>query len=158
MMNTRFNRKTYHAMALLAAVTGLGSPCFVTPGAGAQETGKEQWISLFNGKDLDGWTVKIKGHEVGDNFANTFRVQDGVLKVSYDGYTKFDGKFGHLFYKQPFSNYRMRVEYRFARNACSRSSHAPICGSLFWPYWPSSYVSVCWRRHWLFARRCHPPR
>jgi len=74
---------------------------------------KEKWIQLFNGKDLTGWKVKITGHELGDNFGNTFRVEDGVLKVCYDGYKKFDGKFGHLFYEKEFSNYRLRVEYRF---------------------------------------------
>lgn len=76
-------------------------------------SGKEQWIQLFNGKDLDGWNIKLKGYELGDNFGNTFRVEDGVLKVAYDQYDKFDGRFGHLFYKDTFSNYRLRVEYRF---------------------------------------------
>ncbi len=73
----------------------------------------EEWIQLFNGKDLAGWTPKIKGHALGENYGNTFRVENGVLKVSYDQYEKFDGKFGHLFYKEKFSHYRMRVEYRF---------------------------------------------
>ena len=77
----------------------------------------EQWVSLFNGKDLEGWTPKITGHEYGENFANTFRVEDGVLKVSYDGYDKFSGQFGHLFYKEKFANYRLRVEYRFVGEA-----------------------------------------
>jgi hypothetical protein len=72
-----------------------------------------QWIPLFNGKDLEGWQVKIAGHELGDNYGNTFRVEDGVLKVSYDQYDQFDGKFGHLFYRGSFSNYILRVEYRF---------------------------------------------
>jgi hypothetical protein len=74
---------------------------------------KEKWISLFNGKNLDGWIPKIAKHECGDNYANTFRVEDGILKVCYDGYGPFDDQFGHLFYKEPFSNYRLRVEYRF---------------------------------------------
>jgi hypothetical protein len=74
---------------------------------------KSEWIQLFNGKDLTGWTPKIKGYDLGDNFGNTFRVEDGVLKVSYDKYDKFDNRFGHLFYKDTFSNYRLRVEYRF---------------------------------------------
>ena len=74
---------------------------------------KENWIQLFNGKDLTGWKVKITGHELGDNHGKTFRVEGGVLKVCYDQYKKFDGKFGHLFYEKPFSNYRLRVEYRF---------------------------------------------
>jgi len=75
--------------------------------------GEEDWIQLFNGKDLEGWKVKITGHELGDNFGNTFRVEDGVLKVAYDEYDQFGGKFGHLFYHQPFSSYVLRLEYRF---------------------------------------------
>ena len=74
---------------------------------------ESRWISLFNGKNLEGWKVKIAGHELHDNYANTFRVEDGILKVSYDGYDKFGGKFGHLFYEDPFSHYRLRLEYRF---------------------------------------------
>ena len=57
-----------------------------------------------------GWTPKIKGYPLGENFANTFRVEDGVMKVSYDGYNSFDNKFGHIFYKDKFSHYRLRVE------------------------------------------------
>jgi len=72
-----------------------------------------EWVPLFNGKDLTGWTPKIRGHKFGENFGNTFRVEDGLLKVRYDGYDEFDERFGHLFYKQPLSHYRLRIEYRF---------------------------------------------
>lgn len=74
----------------------------------------QEWIPLFNGKDLDGWQVKIRGFEMGENYRNTFRVEDGILKVSYDQYEGFDNEFGHLFYEEPFSHYRLRAEYRFA--------------------------------------------
>ena len=84
-----------------------------------------EWIQLFNGKDLTGWTAKIRGHELGENYADTFRVVDGKLVVSYDKYTEADSmsvtdpkkpafnKYGHLFYKDTFSHYVLRVEYRF---------------------------------------------
>lgn len=73
-----------------------------------------EWIQLFNGKDLSGWTPKIRHHECGENFANTFRVEDGLLKVRYDGYEgEYDERFGHIFYEKPFSHYVLRVEYRF---------------------------------------------
>ncbi len=72
-----------------------------------------EWVQLFNGKDLDDWTVKIAKHEVGENYANTFRVEDGLLKVRYDGYTDFDFQYGHIHYNTPFSTYLLRVEYRF---------------------------------------------
>ena len=79
--------------------------------AGAEDG--SSWIQLFNGKNLDGWQAKITGYDLNDNYANTFRVEDGLLKVGYDGYQQFDGKFGHLFCKSPFSRYVIRVEYRF---------------------------------------------
>lgn len=79
----------------------------------ADDAGNGNWVQLFNGKDLKGWTPKVTGHKCGVNFANTFRVEDRLLRVSYDGYKSFDGRFGHLFYNREFSNYRLRVEYRF---------------------------------------------
>jgi len=74
---------------------------------------RSEWIQLFNGKNLDGWDVKITGHDLNDNFANTFRVEDGLLKVRYDGYHGFNNQFGHIFYHEPFSRYIIAVEYRF---------------------------------------------
>ncbi len=73
----------------------------------------EEWVSLFDGKSLDGWTPKIRGYPAGENFANTFRIEDGAITVSYDGYESFDNRFGHLFYATPYSHYRLRLEYRF---------------------------------------------
>uniref|UniRef100_F4C4D9 3-keto-alpha-glucoside-1,2-lyase/3-keto-2-hydroxy-glucal hydratase domain-containing protein n=1 Tax=Sphingobacterium sp. (strain 21) TaxID=743722 RepID=F4C4D9_SPHS2 len=71
------------------------------------------WVDLFNGKNLDDWTVKIAKHEVGENYANTFRVENGVIKVGYEGYDQFDQQYGHIFYNKPYSYYLLRVEYRF---------------------------------------------
>lgn len=98
---------------LRTALLGL---IFIVPAAAslrAAEPEKNTWIPLFNGKDLEGWTPKITGYELGENFGNTFRVQDGLLQVRYDQYDNFGGRFGHLFYKDEFSHYRLRIEYRF---------------------------------------------
>jgi hypothetical protein len=73
----------------------------------------DDWVQIFDGKSLKGWDVKITGHDLNDNYANTFRVDDGVLKASYDEYEDFDGTFGHLFYNQKYSYYKLRVTYRF---------------------------------------------
>ena len=73
----------------------------------------EEWVSLFNGEDLAGWIPKIRGYAAGENFGDTFRVQDGLLTVSYEHYDSFDSRFGHIFYEQAYSNYRIRIEYRF---------------------------------------------
>lgn len=71
------------------------------------------WINLFNGKDLKDWNIKIAKHDYKENYANTFRVENGVMKVSYDGYKEFDQQYGHIFYKKPFSAYLLKVTYRF---------------------------------------------
>ena len=97
------------APALCALLAFLPWPQEVRPVQAEQE----HWIALFNGKDLSGWRPKIAGHELDDNFANTFRVEGGLLKVVYDGYEDFGGRFGHLFYEREFAHYRLRVEYRF---------------------------------------------
>lgn len=73
----------------------------------------ENWKPLFNGKNLEGWVVKINGFELNTNYNNTFRVENGVIKVSYDQYNRFTDQYGHLFYKTPFSNYKLRLQYRF---------------------------------------------
>ncbi|MEZ4952169.1 MAG: DUF1080 domain-containing protein [Saprospiraceae bacterium] len=73
----------------------------------------EEWRALFNGNDLNDWQVKIKGYDLNDNFGETFYVEDGTMKVKYDAYETFDSRFGHIFYKDKFSYYRLKVEYRF---------------------------------------------
>lgn len=85
------------------------------PAAQAQE---QQWIPLFNGTDLKDWIVKIHHHETGDNFGNTFRVQDSMIQVRYDQYGNFNDQFGHLYYKTPFSRYHLKLEYRFVGEWC----------------------------------------
>jgi hypothetical protein len=103
-------------LGLLLIVLTCGIASWQT--AAAAEPEKEaapadKWIQLFNGKDLQGWTPKIKGYAVGENFGDTFRIVDGMLCVSYDKYDAFEGRFGHLFYEKSYSNYRLRLEYRF---------------------------------------------
>lgn len=76
-------------------------------------SGQDRWVQLFNGKNMDGWIPKIRGYELNENYGNTFRVEDGVLKVAYDQYDDFNQQYGHIFYNKPFSHYKLRVEYRF---------------------------------------------
>lgn len=77
------------------------------------QTAEGEWLQLFNGSDLTGWTPKIAGYEAGNNFGETFRVEDGILKVRYDAYDSLRNRFGHLFFNDEFSHYKLRVQYRF---------------------------------------------
>jgi hypothetical protein len=78
-----------------------------------KKVNKEEWIQLFNGKDLTGWDIKITGHPLNENFKNTFIVDSGSLKANYTEYAQFGTNYGHIYYKEPFSYYKLKVEYRF---------------------------------------------
>jgi len=77
------------------------------------EKSDQKWVAIFNGKDLTGWTPKIRGEAFGRDSLNTFQVKDAAIVVNYENYESFDNHFGHLFYKSPFSHYRLKLEYRF---------------------------------------------
>lgn len=51
-----------------------------------------EWISLFNGKDLEGWKVGVN--------ASTFSVEDGTIKVA--------GERAHLFYAGDVENHHFK--------------------------------------------------
>jgi len=72
------------------------------------------WRSLFDGRSLDGWVVKLHRHELGDNYGDTFRAENGAIRVMYDQYgDDFGDRFGHLFYEEKLSHYVLALEYRF---------------------------------------------
>lgn len=89
---------------------------FNTADAQKMDSKQEDWVSLFNGKNLDGWDIKIAGQKLNDNYKNTFRAEDSMLRIVYDDYKTFDDKYGHLYYKKPYSYYILRYQYRFRGN------------------------------------------
>lgn len=104
-----FSEKNIHGVNMIRSVCAFFFALMVSTATAVEP----KWIPLFNGKDLTGWTIKIAKHPLGDNFANTFRVEDEILKVNYDGYKKFDQQYGHLFSNLAYSHYILRLEYRF---------------------------------------------
>ena len=93
---------------VLAAVA-----CAVMVGSAQSKTDQKEWIQLFNGRDLKDWSIKFAHYPLGENVNDTFRVEDGLLKVRYDKWQTFDDQFGHIFYREPFSYYVIAAEYRF---------------------------------------------
>ncbi|MGF2411828.1 3-keto-disaccharide hydrolase [Ferruginibacter sp.] len=94
---------------LLGVAAAVAVSCHTSKKAATEK----QWINLFNGKDINDWMVKIQHHQVNENFGNSFRVEEGIIKVRYDQYGDFNDQFGHLYYKTPFSWFHLIVEYRF---------------------------------------------
>ncbi|MAV78992.1 MAG: hypothetical protein CMC22_02075 [Flavobacteriaceae bacterium] len=74
---------------------------------------KEKWIALYNGKDFSDWTIKFANQDLNVNYLNTFRAQDSMIRIVYDDYDTFDDAYAHMYYKTPFSYYKLRFDYRF---------------------------------------------
>jgi hypothetical protein len=117
MNSKKIKMRKHHFLfnTILLAFIVLFSACNSKPKTekATEKSAEENWVQLFNGKDLNNWQIKFKGHELGDNYNNTFRVEDGMLRVSYENWEEWNGTFGHIFYNGEYSNYRLRVEYRF---------------------------------------------
>jgi hypothetical protein len=111
----------------VVVATLLGMAAQERGGAPGSRPDPKDWIPLFNGKDLKDWTPKFAHHDLGVNLNDTFRVEDGLLKVRYDKWKEFKDEFGHLFYREPFSYYRLGAEYRFVGEQVS-----PIAPGLEW--------------------------
>lgn len=100
--------KSYFAYIFILALSTSYAGCVTAQ----KNAGTQEWMSLFNGKDIKDWIVKIHHHEVGEDPAGTFKVEDGIIKVRYDKYDSFNQQYGHLYYKKPFSYYHLKFEYR----------------------------------------------
>lgn len=105
-------RSTFHTRSIVPKV--LFTALFLAL-TGCQSDG---FVPIFNGKDLTGWTPKFAGEDVGVNYKDTIVVEDGILKITYDHYETFNGKFGHLFFDKPYSHYILRMDYRFVGEQC----------------------------------------
>lgn len=100
------------SIRLLVAASLLSFAPATTPGDWRSAPAAD-WVPIFDGKTLDGWIVKLAHHAAGDNYGDTFRVQDGAIRVMYDKYGNFGARFGHLFYDRKLSHYVLSLEYRF---------------------------------------------
>jgi len=100
----------FRLLCLFFPVAFLAMACQSNNQSASQQS---DWISLFNGNDIDDWYVKIHHHETGDNYGNTFRVADSTIQVRYDQYEAFNERYGHLYYKTPYSWYHLKLDYQF---------------------------------------------
>lgn len=105
-------KQTLHFLLFLALATACQTSSTENTDKPLKEP-KEEWISLFNGVDLEGWDIKIAGYPINENYLETFVVEDSMLRIKYDNYENFGEAYGHLYYKHPYSHYRLQFEYRF---------------------------------------------
>jgi hypothetical protein len=122
-----------HLTLLLTPLLLLSLSCNTNKNTTEKNT--QNWVALFNGKNLDNWIPKIAGYKLGENFGNTFRVENGILSTRYDAYDNFKNRFGALYYNKKFSNFRLRVEYRFVGDT--------VAGAPSWGYQDGGIQYYC---------------
>ena len=85
-----------------------------------------QTISLFNGKDLDGWHVDVPARDTNPNAINPFIIRDGLL-------VSLGTPQGHLITNAVYQNYRIEVAYRFVGKPgnCGLLVHASTPRALY---------------------------
>lgn len=98
-------KKQLSFIVMALALAACNAPKKITTG--------NSWMKLFNGKDISDWIVKVHHHEAGINYGNTFRAEDGLIKVRYDEYGEYNDQFAHLYFKKPFSHFHLKLDYRF---------------------------------------------
>jgi hypothetical protein len=82
---------------------------------GAAGTEDEQWTTLFNGENLDGWTVS-RGNEPGQTAEEIFQVTDGMLHV-YKGAAQGSAQsIATIRTNDSYGNYVFQFEYMWATN------------------------------------------
>jgi hypothetical protein len=83
-------------------------------------------ISLFNGRDLEGWHADVPAMDTAAGLSSPFIVRDGLLvSLGTPG--------GHLITNEEFSDYTLEVEYRFAGTPgnCGVLVHASTARALY---------------------------
>jgi len=93
--------------------------------------------SLFNGKDLSGWTMDVPAHDKKPDMEKPFIVRDGML-------VSLGKPSGHLLTDKEYENYRLIAEYRFAGKPgnCGILVHASKLRNLYKMYPKSIEVQM----------------
>jgi hypothetical protein len=122
------------------------------PDAAAQTASDSGWAPLFDGRDLLGLEVQIKGKPKGQDPDKVFSVHDGLLHA-YAGWPITDGNSaqGYVVTAKEYSRYRVRLEYRFADRPGTGGSGVEyhVHEGEFWPrclecQLQRGYAGDCW--------------
>lgn len=73
------------------------------------------WRSLFNGRDLDGWSIVLQDAEPGQDPTGVISVHDDTIHAYRPHLHGAKVPMGYIGTKEPFSNYHLRLEYRWGR-------------------------------------------
>ncbi|MBP8260210.1 MAG: DUF1080 domain-containing protein [Verrucomicrobia bacterium] len=85
-------------------------------GCATNRSGGSDWIALFNGRDLEGWTVRC---QPGDESREFWRVEDGTILC--DSVGRKDHNYVWLMSDAEFSDFELRLKFQAYRNSTGNS-------------------------------------
>src|SRR5262249_42620664 len=74
-----------------------------------------EWTPLFNGKNLTGWYTVLSGHDRDSDPDHLVQIHDGMIHIYKDAPDKTAQSFGYIATRNEFSNYRVRIEYKWGK-------------------------------------------
>ena len=107
-------------------------------------TAEGEWQSLFNGRDLEGWSTTIKGLEPGTDPDQLVQVRDGAIHMYADSDPETKVPFGVITHGETFSRFRLALEYRWLEKKFAPRKEAIRDAGLLYhasktdKVWPSS--------------------
>ncbi len=72
-----------------------------------------EWRDLFNGRDLEGWTVTLQGKAEGEDPDRFVQVRDGMIHMYPDTDPAATVPFGVITHEDVFSRFHLVFEYRW---------------------------------------------
>ena len=102
------NKINYLTLLFLSGIITISSAGCNNPGS-EKHTGNE-WISLFNGQNLDGWSVKCTPRDQGTNF---WTVENGAIVCNSLG--SVDHNYIWLVSDKEFDNFELGLKFQVSR-------------------------------------------
>src|SRR4051812_20870322 len=100
------------------ALVSLGDEPAKASGEGASASTKsaaatDQWISLFNGRDLTGWYTFLQKHGKNSDPDHVVTIEDGAIHLYKDAPEGSNVVMGYITTEKEYENYHVRFQYRW---------------------------------------------
>lgn len=142
-------RATLLASVLLAVAAGHAQSPAAQHAPAAPTVPQEQWQPLFNGRNLDGWYV-VLGEGRSDDPDRLVQIEDGALHLYKDAAADSKQPFGYLSTVREYSDYDLRLEYRWGAKRFAPRTQAPRDSGILYHVvgedrvWPRSVECQIW--------------
>jgi hypothetical protein len=102
------------------------------------------WVSIFNGKNLEGWYSYLPSSGRNNDPRGVFKVHDGMIHILDIPETTEKQEMGYIATEKEYSNCRIRLQYRWGKKRFAPRAQSPRKSGLLYCFvgpdkvWPRS--------------------